>query len=86
MGDTSKTLHDKSALKAIVNKRLEHVAALIRGAQPDQLAAEIEIIKGIKRPKWSYVQLALTHNAWHLAQTVPYLRLNGVTPPTYLAF
>lgn len=86
MGDTSKTLHDKSALRAIVNKRLEHVVALIRGAQPDQLVAEIEIIKGIKRPKWSYVQLALTHNAWHLAQTVPYLRLNGVTPPTYLAF
>lgn len=86
MGDTSKTLHSRAALKEIVNKRLEHLVSLIRSAQPDQLVAEVEILPRIKRPKWNYLQLVLTHSAWHLAQTVPYLRLNGVKPPAYLAF
>lgn len=86
VGDTARTLHDKAALREIVNKRLEHLVGLIRAANPQQLVDEVEIIRGVRRPKWNYLQLALTHNAWHLAQTVPYLRLNGVTPPAYLAF
>ncbi|HEX7122838.1 MAG TPA: DinB family protein [Gemmatimonadaceae bacterium] len=86
IGDTARTLHDKAALREIVNKRLEHLVGLIRAANPQQLVDEVEIIRGVRRPKWNYLQLALTHNAWHLAQTVPYLRLNGVTPPAYLAF
>jgi hypothetical protein len=28
----------------------------------------------------------LEHGTWTLGQVVPYLRMNGVTPPSYLPF
>ena len=33
--------------------------------------------------KWKLIQTAYEHAVWTLGATVPYLRLNGATPPGY---
>jgi hypothetical protein len=49
------------------------------------MSAEAELF-GMKRTGWKWVVGVQEHTAWTLGQTVPYLRMNGVTPPSYLPF
>ena len=37
-------------------------------------------------PKWKILDLAREHGVWTLGQLIPYLRLNGIQPPTYALF
>lgn len=83
--DTARIYHDKAALAAYVNSQYDFAVKSIRGAQPQAFMTEREIF-GMKRDGTQWVRGALEHATWTLGQTVPYLRMNGVTPPSYLPF
>jgi hypothetical protein len=41
---------------------------------------------GRKLPRYRALMELLDHFPWTLGQVVPYLRMNGVTPPAYTPF
>jgi hypothetical protein len=50
-------------------------------------AMKEEIVQfGHKVTRYRALMELLDHFPWTLGQTVPYLRLNGVTPPAYTPF
>jgi hypothetical protein len=68
LGDSTRYLHDKAALRQATAAQLRKPVAMY--GQPPQPAARL-------------AQLTFEHSVWTLGQLVPYLRLNGVTPPEY---
>jgi hypothetical protein len=83
LGDSAKFLHDKAALRTRVGATFDYMIAAIRAATPAQLAKSVSVFGLAGQPAWRWVQLSHEHGAWTLGQTVPYLRLNKVTPPEY---
>ena len=81
----SARMHDKAALKALVNESYDAMAKLVRDAADDQLAKPATFF-GATKTSWRWVATALEHATWTLGQTVPYLRAHGVKPPSYLPF
>jgi hypothetical protein len=59
------------------------VLTLLRKATPATLTKSISVWKQPEQPTWVWLTLSHEHSVWTLGQTVPYLRLNGVTPPAY---
>jgi len=54
---------------------------------PDRgLTRSSRVFDRYRVPVWRAFEAAREHATWTLAQTVPYLRLNGVTPPAYEVF
>ena len=81
-------LASKPLLRDCVTKSFDFGIELVRGLPPEALTREGEF-KGerpIKMVGYKWVAGILDHSAWTLGQTVPYLRLNGVTPPAYSPF
>lgn len=83
--DTSKVFTDRAALRDYVNASYDYVAKLVREATPAQMMAEKQMF-GMTRTGMQWVMGVEEHATWTLGQTVPYLRMNGVTPPPYLPF
>lgn len=83
LGDSARYLHDKAALRAYAAAAYDYALAAIREATPAQLARVSSIYRMPAAPAWRWVQLAQEHTIWTFGQLVPYLRLNGVTPPSY---
>ncbi|MBC7790789.1 MAG: DinB family protein [Anaerolineae bacterium] len=84
-GDSAKYRHDKTALKAFVNKSYDHFATAVRDFGDAQLQSDAAFA-GSTKIGWRWISTALEHATWTLGQTVPYLRANKVTPPQYLPF
>lgn len=84
-GDARVYLKDKTALKDFITRTFDYSASAVRGMSDAALGTERELF-GMKRTGWKWVLGAHEHAAWTLGQTVPYLRMNGVTPPSYLPF
>ena len=84
MPDTSR-MHDKAALKALVNESYDTFAKMVRDASDEQLAKPATFF-GSTKTSWRWIATSLEHATWTLGQTVPYLRANGVKPPAYLPF
>lgn len=84
-GDPKVYLKDKAALKDFIARSFDFAAGAVRGMSDAALGAETELF-GMKRTGWKWVLGTHEHTAWTLGQTVPYLRMNGVTPPSYLPF
>ena len=85
MGDSSVYLHNKAALKTYAAAAMDHTIAMLRGVS--DAAMEENIVQfGNKVTRGRALMELLDHFPWTLGQTVPYLRLNGVTPPEYSPF
>ena len=85
MGDSAVYLHNKAALRVYAEAAMDHTIQMLRGVSKAAMAKEI-VQFGIKVPRWRALMELLDHFPWTLGQTVPYLRLNGVTPPEYTPF
>jgi hypothetical protein len=83
MGDSARYLHDRAALVTYARNAYEYVIAAVRAATPAQLARQTAMYGQPPATAARWLQLSREHTAWTLGQTVPYLRLNGVTPPSY---
>jgi hypothetical protein len=83
--DTGTLLRDRRALRAYVARSYDDLITQLRAA-PDSVFSGGAVLFGERRPRWQWLEVAREHAVWTLGQTVPYLRLNGVVPPAYLAF
>jgi hypothetical protein len=83
LGDSTLYLHQKAALHNYVAAAYDYVVSGIRDATPAQLARSSSLYRLPPEPAWRWLQLAHEHSIWTFGQIVPYLRLNGVTPPSY---
>jgi uncharacterized damage-inducible protein DinB len=85
MGDSAVYLHDKAALKRYAAAAMDQTIVMLRGVS--DAAMEENIVQfGNKVTRGRALMELLDHFPWTLGQTVPYLRLNGVTPPEYSPF
>jgi uncharacterized damage-inducible protein DinB len=83
--DSAVYLHDKAKLKAFAALAMDHTIEMLRGVTEAQMKEEINQF-GNKVPRWRALMELLDHFPFTLGQVVPYLRLNGVTPPEYTPF
>jgi hypothetical protein len=83
LGDSTKYLHDKAALRRYADTTYGYMLGALRAATPAQLRKPVAIYGQPPQPAVRLAQLSFEHSVWTLGQLVPYLRLNGVTPPEY---
>lgn len=84
-GDSAVYLHNKAALRTYAAAAMDYTIMLLRGVS--DAAMDEQIGKpGNKMTRARALMELLDHFPWTLGQTVPYLRLNGVTPPEYSPF
>ena len=86
VGDPLVYLRNKSALKDFINRSFDFAIAAVQNLTDAGMVEQTDVLGLGKRPRWKWVLGVQEHTAWTLGQTVPYLRLNGVTPPSYLPF
>ncbi|MFN8571393.1 MAG: DinB family protein [Gemmatimonadaceae bacterium] len=85
MGDSAVYLHNKAALKTYAAAAMDHTIQMLKGVS--DAAMDEQIVQfGVKMTRGRALMELLDHFPWTLGQTVPYLRLNGVTPPEYSPF
>ena len=84
-GDKNVYLKDKAALRAYAIAAIDHTIEMLRHVSDAAMTEEITQF-GKKLPRYRALMELLDHFPWTLGQTVPYLRLNGVTPPAYTPF
>ncbi|HEV8612096.1 MAG TPA: DinB family protein [Gemmatimonadales bacterium] len=85
LGDSTVYLHNKAALKVYAAAAMDHTIQMLRGVSDAAMTEEI-VQFGHKLPRYRALMELLDHFPWTLGQTVPYLRLNGITPPAYTPF
>ena len=85
MGDSAVYLHNKAALRAFAIRAMDHTVEMLRGVKDADMLTEVNMF-GSKVPRFRGLMELLDHFPWTLGQTVPYLRMNGVTPPAYTPF
>ena len=85
LGDPKVYLKDKAALKVYAAAAMDHTITMLNGLSDAAMSEEI-VQFGHKVPRYRALMELLDHFPWTLGQTVPYLRLNGVTPPEYTPF
>lgn len=78
-------LKTKSALKAYSVAALDHTIEMLRNVSDAAMTEEITQF-GKKLPRYRALMEVLDHFPWTLGQTVVYLRIHGVQPPTYTPF
>lgn len=79
----STQLHQKAALRDYTERSFTYVLDALRGSTPSQLLRTSALFNQPAQSASRWLALSYEHAAWTLGQTVPYLRLNGVTPPVY---
>ena len=84
-GDSAVYLHNKAALRAYVVASMDHTLGLLRDVTDASLGESITMMR-MTKPRYRFLVEVLDHFPWTLGQTVPYLRMNGVTPPMYTPF
>jgi len=84
-GDSAVYLHNKAALKKMAAAAMDYTVQQLRGVSAADMDKEI-VQFGNKMKRGRALMELLDHFPWTLGQTVPYLRLNGVTPPEYSPF
>jgi hypothetical protein len=83
LGDSSVYLHHKTALKKYAVASYDYFLKALQQATPVQLRRPVAIYGQPPQAAGRLAELAYEHSVWTLGQVVPYLRLNGVTPPEY---
>ncbi|HWN20237.1 MAG TPA: DinB family protein [Gemmatimonadales bacterium] len=83
LADSTTYLHDKVALRKYAADTYDYFLTALKEATPAQLKRPVVMYGQPPQPAGRLAALALEHSVWTLGQVVPYLRLNGVTPPAY---
>jgi hypothetical protein len=83
LGDSAVYLHDKAALRKYAGQTYDYFLKALTDAKPAQLSRRVAIYGQPPQPASRLAMLSYEHAVWTLGQIVPYLRLNGVTPPEY---
>lgn len=83
LGDTAVYLHDKTALRKYAASTYDYFLSALKEATAAQLKKPVAMYGQPPQPAGRLAALAFEHSVWTLGQVVPYLRLNGVTPPEY---
>jgi hypothetical protein len=83
LGDTAVYLHNKAALRRYAGATYDYFLKSLWQAKPEQLQRRVAMYGQPPQPAIRLAALAFEHTVWTLGQLVPYLRLNGVTPPDY---
>lgn len=78
-------LNNRDAMREFVAGSFDDAIAVVRAMTEADLTSDHELF-GMTRTGWQWVIGVQEHTGWTLGATVPYLRLNGVTPPSYLPF
>lgn len=76
-------LNDKDELKRLVNVAFDRVRTMLTAMSSEDLLAEGRLFGRIQLPKWQIIETAYEHGVWTLGATVPYVRLQGASPPAY---
>ncbi len=85
MGDREVFFKNKAALRAQTERFYAYVIELLKTTPESTLLRDATVFGGVK-PAWLWVATAHSHGTWTLGQTVPYLRMNNVTPPEFTPF
>lgn len=83
LGDSAVYLHNKAELRKYAAATYDYFLDALKAATPAQLARPVAMYGQPPQPALRLTFLSLEHSVWTLGQVVPYLRLNGVTPPAY---
>jgi uncharacterized damage-inducible protein DinB len=83
LGDSAVYLHNKAALRRYAEATYDYFLKALQQAKPAQLQKPVAIYGQPPQPALRLAALSFEHAVWTLGQVVPYLRLNGVTPPEY---
>jgi uncharacterized damage-inducible protein DinB len=83
LGDSAVFLHNKAALLRYAEATYDYFLKALQQATPAQLRRPVAIYGQPPQPAGRLAALSYEHSVWTLGQLVPYLRLNGVTPPEY---
>ena len=81
--DADVYLSDKTELERMVNVAFDRVRDVISAMSPAELAETGTLFGQVPAPRWKIARTAYEHGVWTLGATVPYLRLQGATPPGY---
>ena len=81
--DAEVYLNDKEALKEMVNAGYDIVIEMINGMSDEDLNGDTQLFGQATVKRWQLVKTAYEHAVWTLGATVPYLRMQGGTPPGY---
>ena len=83
LGDSAQYLHHKAALHAYTAAAFDYILSAIGRASQTQWRRRSQLYRLPEQLPERWFALAHEHSIWTLGQVVPYLRLNGVTPPSY---
>ncbi len=81
--DTTMIFKNKAALRAYAVATFDYAIAALRDANDATLMKSVAMFGQPAQPAWKWMEMSREHGTWTLGQTVPYLRLNKVTPPEY---
>ena len=76
-------LNSKAELKNMVNTGFDLIADMVGSMSDDDLHAETNLFGQATVQKWVLIKTAHEHAVWTLGATVPYIRMQGGTPPAY---
>lgn len=85
MGNPNAYLRSKRELEDFVSRTFDFVDLSVSEAS-GRLEEDGVVYNLPPMPKWKILNLAREHGVWTLGQLIPYLRLNGIQPPTYALF
>jgi uncharacterized damage-inducible protein DinB len=83
LADSAVYLHRKAALRQYAESTYAYLLDALRHASPAQLRRPVAMYGQPPQPAVRLAALSFEHSVWTLGQLVPYLRMNGVTPPEY---
>jgi uncharacterized damage-inducible protein DinB len=83
LGDSAVYLHNKTELRKYAGATYDYLLEALQQTSAAQLRRPVSIYGQPPQPASRIASLAFEHSVWTLGQVVPYLRLNGVTPPEY---
>jgi len=83
--DTATTPRQKALLRDYAARSFAFVLESLQAATPAMFSKTFTLpdYENNTQSGARWMEMAREHSVWTLGQTVPYLRLNGVTPPTY---
>jgi hypothetical protein len=79
----STQLHQKAALRDYADRAYGFLLDALKASTPSQLLKQSAVYNLPPQSAARWLTLSYEHAVWTLGQTIPYLRLNGVTPPGY---
>ncbi len=81
--DAEVYLKSADALKDMVNTGYDLIAEMIGNMSDADMQAETQLFGQATVPKWVLIKTAYEHGVWTLGATVPYVRSQGGTIPSY---